>query len=139
VVAALCALPAGGTALFLRLFREEGLARRRSDRVAVQFLPCIAAGVVVTVALVRAGPGLTIFLPGLWAILFGLGHLSMAPFLPRPVAAVGLFYLAAGAWLLSGIDPAAPPSGWAVGGVFGVGHLAVALTLYLSREQRNDV
>jgi hypothetical protein len=137
-VAAVCALPSAGTALFLRFFREEGLARRRSDRVAVQFLPCVAAGAVVTVAFVRAGPALTAYLPGLWALLFGLGHLSLLPYLPRPVAAVGLYYLAAGAWLLS---RASEPtwSGWSVGGVFGVGHLAVALTLSLSREHRDDV
>jgi hypothetical protein len=137
-VAAICALPAGGTALFLRLFCERGLARRRSDRVAFQFLPCVAAGALVTLAFVRAGTDLVVFLPGLWAILFSLGHLAMRPYLPSAVAAVGLFYLAAGAWLLGEANAELVRNGWMVGGVFGVGHLATALALHLSGEERND-
>src|SRR5262249_11788016 len=103
------------------------------------FLPCIAAGVVVTVAFVRAGPGLTAFLPGLWAVLFGLGNLAIGPYLPRRVTVIGLYYLAAGAFLLGRAVAEPTDSGWAVGGVFGAGHLAVALALYLSREARTDV
>ncbi len=124
--------------MFLRLFCERGLARRRSDRVAFQFLPCVAAGALVTLAFVRAGPDLIVFLPGLWAILFSLGHLAMRPYLPPAVAAVGLFYMAAGAWLLGAASAELVRSGWVVGGVFGIGHLATALALHLSREERND-
>ncbi len=138
VAAALCALPSAGRALFLRLFQEDGLARKRSDRVAGQFLPCVAAGAVVTVAFAGSRPELIAFLPGLWAILFGLGNLAVGPYLPRSVVVIGLYYLAAGAWLL-GWPPEPTPSGWAVGGVFGVGHLASALVLCLNGERRDDV
>jgi hypothetical protein len=138
VAAALCALPSAGTALFLRLFQEDGLARKRSDRVAGQFLPCIAAGAIVTVAFAGSNPTLTAFLPGLWAILFGLGNLAVRPFLPRRIVVVGVFYLATGAWLL-GWPPEPTPSGWTVGGVFGIGHLASALVLFLDRERRDNV
>jgi hypothetical protein len=138
VAAALCALPSAGTALFLRLFREDGLARRRSDSVAIQLLPCLASGIVVTVAFVRGSPALISLLPGLWALLFGLGNLALRPYLPRPVAWIGLFYLAAGTGLLAW-PPEAVPHGWTVGGVFGVGHLAVALALSIHRERRDNV
>lgn len=139
VLAILCSLPSIGTAVYCRFFHEEGLARRRSDRVAAQFLPCLAAGIVVTVAFARAGPGLIPYLPGLWALLFALGVFALRPYLPRLVGWIGLFYLIAGAWLLGlpfenynspspGSLPSLPP-GWTVGGVFGVGHLALALIL----------
>jgi hypothetical protein len=137
VVAALCALPAGGTALCLRIFCEHGLAQRRTDRVALQFLPCVVAGAIVTMAFLRAGPGLTVFLPGLWAMLFGLGHLAMRPYLPRLVAMVGLFYLAAGAWLLGQVGAEAESCFREVGVVFGIGHLLCALTLHWSGERDN--
>jgi hypothetical protein len=135
VVAVICALPAGGTALFLRFFCEIGLAQRRTDRVALQFLPCVAAGAIVTMAFVHAGPVLTVSLPGLWSILFGLGNLAMRPFLPRLVAMVGLFYLAAGGWLLDQVGGEPGSCYRAVGVVFGIGHLLSALTLHWSGER----
>src|SRR5947209_4114234 len=76
-------------------FREDEFARRRSRRVLGQFLPCVVAGLCVTLALGRAGNGLVWCLPGLWAALFGLGVFSARPYLPRATGWVGLFYLGA--------------------------------------------
>jgi hypothetical protein len=108
---------------------DDHLSRRRTRRVMAQFLPALLAGAAVTVGVCRAGPGLEYLLPGLWAILFGLGTVAARPHLPAGVWAVGVGYVAAGAALLCAADAAAGPSGWAVGGVFGVGHLATAAVL----------
>ena len=108
---------------------EDALSRRRTRRVMAQFLPSLLAGAAVTVGVCRAGPELVSLLPGLWAVLFGLGIVAARPHLPAGVWWVGGGYVAAGAALLIAADPAAGPSGWAVGGVFGVGHLATAAVL----------
>ncbi len=135
------AAAAGGAALgFASAARsyareEDELARRRTRRVMAQFLPALFAGVAVTLGVWRAGAEFTYLLPGLWALLFGLGIIAARPHLPAAVWAVGVGYVIAGAALLLTADPAAEPSGWAVGGVFGVGHLATAVAL---RAKRGD-
>ena len=105
--------------------------------MVAQFFPCLAAGGLLTLAFVRGGPELVRFLPGVWAVVFALGMVSARPYLPRGVGWVGLFYLAAGGLLLLRAADSAELSGWSVGGVFGVGHLATALVLYV-REERTD-
>jgi hypothetical protein len=136
-VAAICALPAGGTALYLRFFYEHSLAQRRTDRVALQFLPCVAAGILVSGAFLRGDPKLLLFLPGIWTILFGLGHLAMSPYLPRLLGLVGAFYLAAGAWLLAGNVEDLGGNFRSIGVIFGIGHLLCALTLQVSKERED--
>jgi hypothetical protein len=117
---------------------EDNLARRRTRLVMAQFLPCLLAGAAVTGGVWQAAPHLTALLPGLWAVVFGLGIVAVRPHLPAGVWAVGVGYVGAGAALLVGADPAAGPSGWAVGGVFGAGHLATAVALRASRGGDND-
>ena len=98
----------------------------------------MVGGLCVTLALGRAGNGLVWCLPGLWAVLFGLGVFSARPYLPRATGWVGLFYLGAGAGLL-----AAPPAelgraGWAVGLIFAAGQAATAAVLRRNRERESD-
>jgi hypothetical protein len=130
VVAAACAALGGGAAIAGYLWREDEFARRRTRTVLGQFVPSLAAGAALTFGLVRHGQAE--LLPGLWAIVFGLGIFSMRPYLPRAIGWVGAFYLACGAGLLAQGLPLAP---WQVGGVFGVGHLATALVLHLNLER----
>ena len=137
VVAAVCGLLGGGAAVHSYALREDEFARRRTRRVVAQFFPCLAAGGLLTLAFVRGGPELVRFLPGVWAVVFALGMVSARPYLPRGVGWVGLFYLTAGGLLLLQAADSPELSGWSVGGVFGVGHLATALVLYV-REERTD-
>jgi hypothetical protein len=134
-VALLGAAVGGGAALFAYLFREDDFARRRTRRVLAQFLPCVAAGGLVTLGMQRAGPEFVPLLPGLWSALFGLGLISARPYLPRGVGRIGLLYLAAAGMLL--VRPPANLPGWSVGGVFGVGHLATAWVLHINWERNS--
>jgi len=68
-------------------------------------------------------------LPGLWSISFSLGIFASCRFLPRPMFAVGLWYLAAGLVCLVVESGPRELSPWAMGISFGVGQLLVALTL----------
>jgi hypothetical protein len=134
-VAAACGLLGGGAAVHSYAFREDAFERRRTRRVLAQFFPCLAAGGLLTLALFRGGPEVVRFLPGVWAVVFGLGMISARPYLPRGVGVVGLFYLAAGGVLLLRAADSSELSGWSVGGVFGVGHLATAIVLHLRKER----
>jgi hypothetical protein len=139
IVAAVCALLGGGASLYAFAFQEDDFARMRTRRVFGQFLPCVVTGAVVTASVLRAGPALIALLPGMWAVLFGLGVVAVRPYMPRAIGVVGLFYLAAGSLLLWRAAVVPDLSGWSVGGVFGVGHLATAIVLYRRQEDGADV
>jgi hypothetical protein len=115
-----------GAAVRSYLFREDDFERRRTRRVMGQFLPCVLAGGLLTLALAR-GEGNVPLLPGAWAAVFGLGVVAVRPHLPRAVGLIGLSYVLAGGVLLA-LAPK-EPTGWHVGGVFGLGHLLTALAL----------
>jgi hypothetical protein len=138
-VAVACGLLAGGASLYAYAFREDAYTRRRTRRVFGQFTPCLVAGGAATAGLLRAGAEFVGLLPGLWALLFGLGVFATRPYLPRAVGWVALFYLVAGAVLLQRAAAGIEPGGWSVGGVFGAGHLASALVLYWNVERHDHV
>jgi hypothetical protein len=136
-VATVCGLLSGGSALFAFVWREDAWARRKTVRLVCQLLPSVIAGAVVT--WVFSDAELTRYLPGLWAILFGLGLLASRPYMPRAIGWVCLFYLACGCALLYRASLGGGLSGWQVGGVFGVGHLASALVLSRNVERDDHV
>ena len=71
-----------GAAVRSYLFREDDFERRRTRRVMGQFLPCVLAGGFLTMALGRTEP-FVLLLPGVWAMVFGLGVIAVRPHLPR--------------------------------------------------------
>ena len=78
-----------------RLVRSP-LSRGITWLAVEQFLPSLMAGGVITVAIVRAGEDYLWLLPGLWAVLFGLGIFASCRLLPRATYAVAFYYLIAG-------------------------------------------
>lgn len=100
-------------------------------RAAVeQFLPAAAAGGLITLALIRFSPRSLPLLPGLWQIIFGLGVFASCRFLPRRLAAVGVWYLASGLVALALSNGPEAFSPWVMGLAFGVGQLLVAGLLH---------
>lgn len=106
-----------------------GLAKAMIYSAGEQFLPPIVAGLLLTIVLVRYAPQSLWMLPGLWQVIFSLGVFSSCQFLPRPMFAVGVWYLVAGLTCLAlgGGERAFSP--WAMGVPFGVGQLLVAAFL----------
>ena len=98
-----------------------------------QFLPAVAGGAVVTLFLFRTPHA--VLLPGLWAILEGLGIAASRPFLPRMIQLCSFYFMAVGAWLLASAESAAIPSSWSMGICFGTGHLLAALVIYFQVER----
>jgi len=109
--------------------------RRRSRCVLSQFLPALVAGFVMTLALVRLDVTLVALLPGLWAMLFGVGIFAARPYLPASSGLVATYYWAAGLLLLSRPESLDALSPWTVGGTFGGGQLLAAIVLYFSLER----
>jgi hypothetical protein len=104
-------------------------------RMAVeQFLPSAAAGLLITIVVLRAVPGVAWMVPGLWQVIFSLGIFASCRFLPRAMVAAGVWYLLTGLVLISFGDARAF-SPWAMGIPFGVGQLLVAGVLLGSAKK----
>lgn len=133
-----------GTALLCGVAAVIALARRarQSDSAlgvanlrlaALQFLPSLVVGGIVTACVVLRMPELVWMLPGLWQLLFGLGNLAAQQLLPGAARWVGILYLCSGAWCLWLGEPALDP--WCMGLPFAVGQLTLAAILWWHHER----
>jgi hypothetical protein len=116
---------------------QFGMADAMIRTAVEQFLPAVAAGILLTVALVRYVPGSFWMLPGLWQVIFSLGVFASCRFLPRPMIAAGAWYLITGLVLISLADDRAI-SPWAMGIPYGVGQGLVATILLWGSRRRED-
>ena len=132
--AALCLLTAGGEIAWRARTSPYGRAMART--AAGQFLPCVAAGGLLTLTASEFRRDLREALPALWALLFGLGVCSCARLLPRAFWAVGAWYLAAGCVGLA--LSRAGANALFLGVTFGAGQAVTAglLSLLVERPER---
>jgi hypothetical protein len=116
-----------GVETFTRARRVHGgFAREMVQSAVSQFLPAVMVGFLLTVVLVRVAPRECWMLPGLWEMIFSLGVFASCRFLPRPMFAVGVWYLAAGLFCLVAAGTTRTLSPWMMGIPFGIGQLMVA-------------
>ena len=121
-----------GNILYNYLRRGSNFEIHQMAKVFVQFIPSIIAGVIMSLVLLFLEKSAIEFLPGLWAIIFGLGIFSMRPYLPRMIGFVALFYLLTGGILLCLVHYSLSLLPWGMGLTFGTGHLLAALILKLN-------
>jgi hypothetical protein len=127
-----------GTQMYTRSRRMHSGMSDEMIRMAVeQFLPAVAAGVLMTVVLLRFVPGALWMLPGIWQVIFSLGVFSSCRFLPRPMLAAGAWYLVTGLVCIALGDSRAL-SPWAMGIAFGAGQLLVAGILLFATQEGGD-
>jgi hypothetical protein len=134
------ALSAGviGAEMYARTQRiHSGLADEMIRMSVEQFLPSVGVGGLITFVLVQFVPGALWMIPGMWQIIFSLGVFSSCRFLPRPVAAVGAWYLRTGLGLIALADNRAL-SPWAMGIPYGAGQLMVAGILLAAAREVSD-
>lgn len=112
---------------------------------AVQrFLPCLAAGALLTAVVAGSAPEAGWMLPGLWQMLFALGIFASRGLLPPAIVWPGVFYLMAGAGCLMWARGEHALSPWAMGLPFAVGQTLTAAVLYFvlerdhAQEQESD-
>jgi hypothetical protein len=133
--AALC-ITVIGARIFVRYWRDESSLERELTVLALEgFIPCIAAGGLLTFVLARVAWPVLWILPGLWTILFGLGLLASRRILPRPMAFIGVFYLVCGLLAIVYSQIVAPFSPLVMGIPFAVGQTAAAAVLYFNLER----
>jgi hypothetical protein len=124
---------ATGFEMLWSLHKSPSLLERQKTFVAIrQFLPCLVVGMVLMAVVMRWAPDSAWMLPGLWAMLFGLGIFASHRFLPQAVFWVGVFYLGAGAACLALAQGDNAFSPWAMGLPFGIGQLLCAAVLWKS-------
>jgi hypothetical protein len=127
--AAVSALLTGIETLWRARREHMGFAREMIQSAVAQFLPAVMVGFLLTAVLMRVAPQDCWMLPGLWQLIFSLGVFASCRFLPRPMFAVGVWYLAAGLLCLALAGATRALSPWMMGIPFGVGQLLVALVL----------
>ncbi len=112
-------------AFMLRKARREGfvLTRAVARRFFTALAPALAAGAVLTAALVRAGD--LALVPGTWLLLYGAGLAAGGLFSLACVSAAGVAFMMLGAAAL--VWPAAATAFLAAG--FGAVHVALGLTI----------
>ena len=113
---------------------HTGLADEVIHAAIEQFIPAGVAGVMLTIVLLQFAPQNLWMLPGLWQIVFSLGVFASCRALPRPMFAVGVWYLAAGLVSLALSSGAEAFSPWIMGLPFGVGQLLMAVVFIRNSE-----
>lgn len=117
---------------------DDPLAKQRTWLAVSQFVPCLAAGGLVTLVIARHAPEHARLLPGLWQVFFSLGVFASARLLPKAIVGVGVFYLLAGTANLTFAAGPAAFHPWAMGLPFAVGQFATAVILYWNLERDRD-
>ena len=116
---------------------HSGMADEMIRTAVEQFLPSAGAGGLLTLVVVEFVPAAVWMLPGLWQIVFSLGVFSSCRFLPRPMAAAGVWYMGTGLVCIALADARAL-SPWAMGVPYGVGQLLVATILFCNAREGDD-
>jgi hypothetical protein len=109
---------------------HRGLADEMIFAASEQFIPAGVVGVLITFVLYRFAQPSLWMLPGLWQIIFSLGFFASCRVLPRPLFAVGVWYLVAGLACLAFAGGPHAFSPWAMAVPFGIGQLYMAGILY---------
>jgi len=129
---------AAGLEMMIRARNATTSVTRELTWLAIeQFCPCLMAGALVTIVLVRAAPESLWMLPGLWQIFYALGIFASCRLLPRPTFWVAVFYLGTGLTVMVQGHAEATLSPWMMGIPFGAGQFLAAAVLYRTLE-RND-
>src|ERR1700748_24908 len=116
---------------------HSGLSNEMLRMAVEQFLPSVAAGLLLTIVLLRYVPQASWMLPGMWQIVFSLGVFSSCRFFPRPMVIAGAWYLLTGlSCLAMGGNRALSP--WTMGISYGAGQMLVAAILWLRHSEADD-
>jgi len=117
---------------------HSSFASEMLHHAAEQFLPALAAGLLLSVVVMRFAPQSVWMLPGLWQVIFSLGVFASCRFLPRQMFLVVMWYLAAGLICLAIGREDAVLSPWVMGVPFGIGQLLVAAVLQFGYRKAHE-
>jgi hypothetical protein len=120
-----------GAILVWRARNRDNQSRRQIRTVGMSILPAIAAGGVISAALVRHG--MFTLLPGMWCATYALGLFASRAFVPQGVVFVAVAFGAAATLLL--LAPASLAlSWWVMPTAFGIGQIAIGAIVLADRK-----
>ncbi len=142
VLAVACAVSVFFTAVMAHA-NEEPLWTRQARTVVLSLLPSLAATLILTVVLARAGQ--EALLPGVWMLLWGVGALAMSFFTPLALTLLGVSFMGAGTLTLL-LSPTGSASGTnalstdalTMGLTFGAIHLVYGGALMALKQTRRS-
>ena len=111
---------------------HSGLADDMIHAAAEQFLPAAAAGILLSLVILRFAPHDFWMLPGLWQMMLSLGVFAACRSLPSSLILVAMFYLASGTITFVVASWSQSPSAWAMGIPFFLGQMLAAGLLQFS-------
>lgn len=121
--------------------RARKLHRSMADRLLSatlqRFMPTAMGGAILGLVILTKAPAFSIFLPGIWQLLMGIGIFAVQGNLPRGIVLAAAFYFLCGTVSLTLATEAAVPVPWLMGLPFGIGQLLVALLLHLGSKEAN--
>ncbi|MCA9136737.1 MAG: hypothetical protein KDB00_08260 [Planctomycetales bacterium] len=123
--------------LYRTLVTGAGISRQMTRLAVEQFSPCVIVGALMTLSIYRYAPHVGWMLPGLWALVFGLGVFASYRLLPRQFFWVGAYYIGCGCGCLQWGQGDGAFSPWQMGITFGGGQLMSAAILYWFLERRD--
>lgn len=114
---------------------NDATARERwhTATVGLAILPALVLGAILSFALLRAN--LYAFMPGVWCGCYGVGLLASRTMLPRAVIPIAAAFMVGGMSLLF-VPAAIALSWWVLPVGFGVGQLAIGLSVMRERTVR---
>lgn len=136
LVAALLGVAAAATEMIVRCVKSHSpLQKELTLQAAEQFVPCLVAGALLTLAMVIFTHGVTWLLPALWAVIFSLGVFASRRVLPGAIALVGGYYLMAGLVCIALSDRVPAYSPWTMALIFSPGQFLAAFVLWWTVEK----
>jgi hypothetical protein len=114
------------------------LTRELTHLAMEQFCPCLVAGALLTMVLLRSAPQSVWTLPGFWQVLYSMGIFASCRVLPRSMFGVAVFYLLSGVTTLALAQGDRALSPWAMGLPFSLGQFLAAAVLYRTLERNHE-
>jgi hypothetical protein len=138
LAAALLSVAAAATEMILRCMKSHSpLQKELTVQAGEQFVPSLVAGALLTLVMVRFAHEEVWLLPGLWAILFGLGVFASRRVLPGAISIVAGYYLLAGLVCIAVTDQWTAFSPWTMGLLFVPGQFLAASVLWWTLERNH--
>ncbi len=120
-----------GAIAIWRTHNRDSQSRHQIRTVGMTILPAIAAGGVITVALVRHGT--FALLPGMWCATYALGLFASRALVPQPVVYVAVAFGAAATVLLF-VPGWLALTWWVMPAIFGTGQIAIGVIVLADRK-----